>query len=272
MTTKSSANRSTSDVARPRVFSGIQPSGMLHLGNYVGAISLWTESQAERETILKIDGGRARRVVTGWVLPMRRSNSGSDPRRWIARRKTVVRRHINLVGLVDDRVAASRARRGSRSLIIHLFAPLWSVAATATPCVTRQAEANSVASSGPTTCHAERRLRHHRQSTVRNAAPAASTLAIRASVKAAKCRCDCSEPSLLPLVQHCVQFVSLGLLRVPGIVSRVCSILMLIRHGTQEPREVFLYFRPQFTKLRSSEFCSWHGILHCRRTSGSFGA
>lgn len=38
----------------PRAFSGIQPSGTLHLGNYVGAISLWVESQAERETILSI--------------------------------------------------------------------------------------------------------------------------------------------------------------------------------------------------------------------------
>ena len=41
-------------MAKPRVFSGIQPSGLLHLGNYVGAISLWVESQTDRETILSI--------------------------------------------------------------------------------------------------------------------------------------------------------------------------------------------------------------------------
>src|SRR5688572_21574845 len=54
MITKGAANQSASDVARQRVFSGIQPSGKLHLGNYVGAISLWIESQAERETILSV--------------------------------------------------------------------------------------------------------------------------------------------------------------------------------------------------------------------------
>ena len=54
MTTESAATNTKSEVARPRVFSGIQPSGMLHLGNYVGAISLWVESQADRETILSI--------------------------------------------------------------------------------------------------------------------------------------------------------------------------------------------------------------------------
>ena len=54
MTTKGAANGNEKDVARPRVFSGIQPSGRLHLGNYVGAISLWVESQADRETILSI--------------------------------------------------------------------------------------------------------------------------------------------------------------------------------------------------------------------------
>lgn len=54
MNTTGSANRIMNDVSKPRVFSGIQPSGVLHLGNYVSAISLWVESQADRETILSI--------------------------------------------------------------------------------------------------------------------------------------------------------------------------------------------------------------------------
>jgi tryptophanyl-tRNA synthetase len=37
-----------------RVFSGIQPTGRLHLGNYVGALSLWVAAQAEHETIFCI--------------------------------------------------------------------------------------------------------------------------------------------------------------------------------------------------------------------------
>jgi tryptophanyl-tRNA synthetase len=35
-----------------RVISGIQPTGKVHLGNYLGAISLWITAQAEHETIV----------------------------------------------------------------------------------------------------------------------------------------------------------------------------------------------------------------------------
>jgi tryptophanyl-tRNA synthetase len=34
---------------RPRVFSGIQPSGDVHLGNYLGAIKRWAAGQREKE-------------------------------------------------------------------------------------------------------------------------------------------------------------------------------------------------------------------------------
>lgn len=30
---------------KKRVFSGVQPTGQIHIGNYVGAISLWVENQ-----------------------------------------------------------------------------------------------------------------------------------------------------------------------------------------------------------------------------------
>jgi tryptophanyl-tRNA synthetase len=33
----------------PRVFSGIQPSGELHIGNYLGAVKTWVELQVEHE-------------------------------------------------------------------------------------------------------------------------------------------------------------------------------------------------------------------------------
>ena len=35
--------------SRKTVFSGIQPSGDVHLGNYLGAIKGWAERQAEKE-------------------------------------------------------------------------------------------------------------------------------------------------------------------------------------------------------------------------------
>lgn len=39
---------------RPRVFSGIQPTGNLHLGNYLGAIRNWVEKQYEKDNIFCI--------------------------------------------------------------------------------------------------------------------------------------------------------------------------------------------------------------------------
>ena len=40
-----------SDGARARVFSGIQPSGVLHLGNLLGATLRWTEVQHQADAI-----------------------------------------------------------------------------------------------------------------------------------------------------------------------------------------------------------------------------
>lgn len=39
---------------KPRVFSGIKPSGDLHLGNYLGAIVTWVREQDEKENIFCI--------------------------------------------------------------------------------------------------------------------------------------------------------------------------------------------------------------------------
>jgi len=37
---------------KPRVFSGIQPTGNLHLGNYLGAIKRWVDEQGEKENFI----------------------------------------------------------------------------------------------------------------------------------------------------------------------------------------------------------------------------
>ena len=34
-------------MSKKRVFSGIQPSGNLHIGNYLGAVKRWVEQQSE---------------------------------------------------------------------------------------------------------------------------------------------------------------------------------------------------------------------------------
>ncbi len=36
---------------RPRVFSGVQPTGVLHLGSYVGALQQWVARQDERDNV-----------------------------------------------------------------------------------------------------------------------------------------------------------------------------------------------------------------------------
>jgi tryptophanyl-tRNA synthetase len=40
------------ETKRPRVFSGIQPSGRLTIGNYLGAIQQWVASQAEKQNVI----------------------------------------------------------------------------------------------------------------------------------------------------------------------------------------------------------------------------
>lgn len=43
-----------SKTAKKRVFSGIQPTGQIHIGNYIGALSLWVENQAKYDNIFCI--------------------------------------------------------------------------------------------------------------------------------------------------------------------------------------------------------------------------
>ncbi|MDB4995464.1 MAG: tryptophanyl-tRNA synthetase, partial [Myxococcaceae bacterium] len=43
---------------RPRVFSGIQPSGELHIGNYLGAVRTWAamvRDQSEESIFCLVD-------------------------------------------------------------------------------------------------------------------------------------------------------------------------------------------------------------------------
>ncbi len=41
----------TTAEARPRVFSGVQPTGDLHLGTYLGALRQWVEHQQDRDSV-----------------------------------------------------------------------------------------------------------------------------------------------------------------------------------------------------------------------------
>jgi hypothetical protein len=53
--TGTDATPATADDARParrpRIFSGMQPTGMLHIGNYLGALRNWVELQDEYDCV-----------------------------------------------------------------------------------------------------------------------------------------------------------------------------------------------------------------------------
>ncbi len=79
----------TTSTSKKRVLSGIQPSGDLHLGNYLGAIQRWVDGQDERENFICVVDLHA---VTVWQEPaeLRRQTrevvamllaSGIDPER-----------------------------------------------------------------------------------------------------------------------------------------------------------------------------------------------
>src|SRR3990172_12592195 len=46
--------RMLEQTARKRLFSGIQPTGELHLGNYIGALTLWAEQQHQYDSVFCI--------------------------------------------------------------------------------------------------------------------------------------------------------------------------------------------------------------------------
>ncbi len=52
--TSEKANTVPKPQAKKRVFSGVQPTGNIHLGNYLGAIRNWVNAQAEFDNIFCI--------------------------------------------------------------------------------------------------------------------------------------------------------------------------------------------------------------------------
>ncbi|MFV2091491.1 MAG: tryptophan--tRNA ligase [Hyphomicrobiales bacterium] len=93
----------------PRVFSGIQPSGALHLGNYLGAIKRFVELQASHECIFCVVDLHA---ITQWQEPSalaRRTRevtagflaSGIDPQRHIVFNQSQVGAHAELAWIFN---------------------------------------------------------------------------------------------------------------------------------------------------------------------------
>ncbi|MEX2500968.1 MAG: tryptophan--tRNA ligase [Trueperaceae bacterium] len=96
---------------RPRVFSGVQPTGDLHLGTYLGALRQWAEHQDERDNVFCVVDLHAI-TVPGAIEPARlRDKSrevaalylacGIDPDRSTVFVQSHVREHAELTWLLN---------------------------------------------------------------------------------------------------------------------------------------------------------------------------
>lgn len=92
-----------------RVFSGIQPSGNLHLGNYLGAINNWVEQQAEYDNFFCIvdlhaltvpQDPKELRAKTREVAALYLA-AGIDPGRCVVFRQSQVPEHTELTWLLN---------------------------------------------------------------------------------------------------------------------------------------------------------------------------
>jgi tryptophanyl-tRNA synthetase len=94
---------------QPRVFSGMQPTGNLHLGNYLGAMVQWVEMQRTHECIFCVVDMHA---ITMWQEPADLSSqirsvtaaylaAGIDPKRSILFNQSQVGEHAELAWVLN---------------------------------------------------------------------------------------------------------------------------------------------------------------------------
>ena len=95
---------------KPRVFSGMQPTGSLHLGNYLGALINWVAMQETHESIYCVVDLHA--ITADWLEPdelrqsIRRAAaayiaSGIDPKRSILFNQSQVHEHAELAWIFN---------------------------------------------------------------------------------------------------------------------------------------------------------------------------
>lgn len=109
----------TESPRKPRAFSGIQPSGNLHLGNYLGAIRNWVNQQDQYENIFSIVDLHALSLPTnreGMQANIRNlANallaSGIDPEKSILFVQSDVREHAELSWMLSSVTNMGELRR-----------------------------------------------------------------------------------------------------------------------------------------------------------------
>ncbi len=93
-----------------RVFSGVQPTGNLHLGNYLGAVSRWAPLQDKMPTIFCVVDSHA--ITAGFPDPLELTNAtrevtaaymaaGIDPKKSIIFNQSQVREHMELAWIFN---------------------------------------------------------------------------------------------------------------------------------------------------------------------------
>ena len=93
----------------PRVFSGMQPTGNLHLGNYLGAMVRWVEMQKTHECIFCVVDMHA---ITMWQDPAELKDqirsvtaayiaAGIDPKTSILFNQSQVHEHAELAWIFN---------------------------------------------------------------------------------------------------------------------------------------------------------------------------
>lgn len=95
---------------QPRVFSGVQPTGNLHLGNYLGAVSRWVPLQDQMPAIFCVVDSHA--ITAGFPDPAELTNAtrevtaaymaaGIDPKKSIIFNQSQVREHTELAWIFN---------------------------------------------------------------------------------------------------------------------------------------------------------------------------
>jgi tryptophanyl-tRNA synthetase len=104
---------------RPRIFSGVQPSGLLHIGNYLGAIRNWVELQETYDCVYSVVDLHAitvrqdRKELTRRTIQVANTllAAGIDPERSIVMVQSHVAAHTELAWILNTITYMGELRR-----------------------------------------------------------------------------------------------------------------------------------------------------------------
>jgi tryptophanyl-tRNA synthetase len=104
---------------RPRIFSGVQPSGLLHIGNYLGAIRNWVELQETYDCVYSVVDLHAitvsqdRKELTRRTIEVANTflAAGIDPERSIVMVQSHVPAHAELAWILNTITHMGELRR-----------------------------------------------------------------------------------------------------------------------------------------------------------------